>query len=632
MVVMTKLNRWIIVALVGWLMMVAADISSAGLIRVEYLTRSEVNSLFGGTGVTIAATGQFRAGGSSSPEIRVQNGEMNLALPYDQGNLTWDIGGGDNLLSAGFGGSRGGFFGLEATGSGGTNDSAYSLPTIWYNQVLVDISSPISFIDIFGDVNGRSFSLATDPDGIDPDLAYDAALFTFDNAEGTTPVWEMSANMSMTTPFLGLADDDFQANVIAIQNFQVVPEPAPLTPVSATQYMSTRTEANALFSSNGVTVIATGQFRAGGSSSPEIRVQNGEMNLALPYDQGNLTWDIKGGDNLLSAGFGTPELAGAFQLEATGSSNTTDSAYSLPTMWFNQVLVDIDSPISFIDIFGDVNGQSFSLATDPDGIDPDLAYDAILFTFDNTEGTTPVWEMSANMSMTTPFPGLINDDFQANVYLIQNLDAVSDPSSFSIQVLAAAHGVSSVTNVVVPAGGGTNITHMADTYYYVDYSVHVFGNQITTNTYGVGSNVVVETISNVQTNGTITTTFDPYVTTVEQLPHWWLAQYYDHTNDFDSLEGTDTDLDGFDVLAEYISGTIPTNSQSVFAFHSISGHIMQVQSVPGRDYTLWRSSSLLAPEWSAVTSRPGTNAILDLSDPAAPDSSATYQLTVELIP
>jgi len=225
---MTTRNSWMMAALVGWLVAAIAVPAQAGLVSWQYFSTTDgVAYLFNSPGtITTVATGQFRAGGTTSPEIRVQNGDMNLGQPYDQGNLTWDITGGNNSLSAGYGGPLAGDFQLEATGSGGTTDSAISLPTDWFNQVLIDLSSDAIIGSIFGNLNGQNFNLGVDWSTGNTDDNYDAILFTFDNAPGTTPVWEMTADMSMTTLLPGLNENDFMSEVTLFQNIAVVPEPA----------------------------------------------------------------------------------------------------------------------------------------------------------------------------------------------------------------------------------------------------------------------------------------------------------------------------------------------------------------------------------------------------------------------
>jgi hypothetical protein len=224
---MTKKNRLTVVALVGWLVIGnVASVSASLVINWQYInTQADTWSFLSDPDVSVVGTGQFRAGGTTAPEIRVQNGEMDLGQPFDSGDLTWDILGGDNTLLSEFGTATGGNFNLEATGSGGTPDTAYSLPVDWFNQVLFEFDSEVTIASIIGDVNGQVFNLTTDWSTFAPEDRYDAVLFTFDNPIGTTPDFSLSATMSMTTPYPGLADDDFQANTYLIQNVSPVPEP-----------------------------------------------------------------------------------------------------------------------------------------------------------------------------------------------------------------------------------------------------------------------------------------------------------------------------------------------------------------------------------------------------------------------
>ena len=144
---------------------------------------------------------------------------------------------------------------------------------------------------------------------------------------------------------------------------------------------------------------------------------------------------------------------------------------------------------------------------------------------------------------------------------------------YEVDVIATTNGTSSPTNAIVKQGDSTNITHTANQYYFVDNTVHVFGDTTSTNYYGTGSNSVVETLSTVQTNGTISADYSPEVTTTEQLPHWRIAQYYGHTNNFDNLEGTDTDEDGLNLEAEFLYNLNPTvpdyfADEGVFIIHT----------------------------------------------------------------
>jgi hypothetical protein len=54
------------------------------------------------------------------------------------------------------------------------------------------------------------------------------------------------------------------------------------------------------------------------------------------------------------------------------------------------------------------------------------------------------------------------------------------------------------------------------------------------------------------------------------VPLWWLAQYYGPTANFDVVTLSDSDLDGFSTWQEYISDTNPTNAESFLQLNSIS--------------------------------------------------------------
>jgi len=136
---------WTLVAILAFIIFCEMTMASTSF-TWQPVTQAEFGSLLASPDVTVVANGRYRAGGATSPEIRVQNGQMDLGQPFDSGDLTWDIWGANNSLSAGMGGARGGFFGLEATGSGGTSGSASSLPTEWYNHVLIDLSSDTAII------------------------------------------------------------------------------------------------------------------------------------------------------------------------------------------------------------------------------------------------------------------------------------------------------------------------------------------------------------------------------------------------------------------------------------------------------------------------------------------------------
>ena len=79
----------------------------------------------------------------------------------------------------------------------------------------------------------------------------------------------------------------------------------------------------------------------------------------------------------------------------------------------------------------------------------------------------------------------------------------------------------------------------------------------TTNSSANPLEVSVDRAYNLQAN------FLPNLTS-NGTPEVWLAQYYGNTNDFESLDNSDTDEDGHRAWQEYVADTCPTNSKSVF--------------------------------------------------------------------
>jgi hypothetical protein len=100
----------------------------------------------------------------------------------------------------------------------------------------------------------------------------------------------------------------------------------------------------------------------------------------------------------------------------------------------------------------------------------------------------------------------------------------------------------------------------------------------------------------------------------------------------------DPDVDGMSNYAEFIAGTDPTDSQSIFTIKAtVSGSVpgsvlVTLAGHNGRTYGLQRSLSLESPSWSSVlTSGPlGSDQTLILSDPQPPTVMAFYKVIVSL--
>ena len=96
------------------------------------------------------------------------------------------------------------------------------------------------------------------------------------------------------------------------------------------------------------------------------------------------------------------------------------------------------------------------------------------------------------------------------------------------------------------------------------------------------------------------------------LPDDWEVSWFGSVTN--STGGSDSDGDGRTDREEWISGTEPNNSNSVFRAESMDGdRQVGVQTVTGRVYTLYATEDLVSPDWQAVpgkTNIPGTGGLL----------------------
>lgn len=86
------------------------------------------------------------------------------------------------------------------------------------------------------------------------------------------------------------------------------------------------------------------------------------------------------------------------------------------------------------------------------------------------------------------------------------------------------------------------------------------------------------------------------------LPDAWEVTHFGDATV--AVAGTDTDVDGFNNLQEYLLGTDPNDRLSLLSVTSITRHASSLtvvwQSVVGKRYRLMSSESLVAPSWSQV--------------------------------
>lgn len=108
-------------------------------------------------------------------------------------------------------------------------------------------------------------------------------------------------------------------------------------------------------------------------------------------------------------------------------------------------------------------------------------------------------------------------------------------------------------------------------------------------------------------NVTLTATYRTIDSVGDGLPDRWRSEYFggDGTTTFALSESTaDPDGDGADNLAEYIAGTDPNDSKSVFRIEDFavnnSTAAFRFAAVNGRRYTVLSNSDLVSPNWTPV--------------------------------
>ena len=132
----------------------------------------------------------------------------------------------------------------------------------------------------------------------------------------------------------------------------------------------------------------------------------------------------------------------------------------------------------------------------------------------------------------------------------------------NLTLLAAAKGGGVVYggNVWVPLG--TNVMLHAETNQYYRFAGW------TGDTSGADTNQAAINLGMTHAR-TLTACFTPLLATNE-TPLWWLAQIYGHTDNFDVVATSDSDMDGFQAWEEFIADSDPTNQHSLLALTTIT--------------------------------------------------------------
>jgi len=121
------------------------------------------------------------------------------------------------------------------------------------------------------------------------------------------------------------------------------------------------------------------------------------------------------------------------------------------------------------------------------------------------------------------------------------------------------------------------------------------------------------------------------------IPDWWRAQYFGGDGTTTNIPGScatcDPDGDGMNNLAEYLSGTTPTNSTSALRIISVelqpdgSCQILW-NSAPGINYQVWTASDLSTPFSQLSGTIPSAGATTSYTDTSAGGEHKYYNIHV----
>ena len=233
------------------------------------------------------------------------------------------------------------------------------------------------------------------------------------------------------------------------------------------------------------------------------------------------------------------------------------------------------------------------------------------------------WSYASGLTQAPGLSGSSAAGFNLVLNAAADTGLVSGPAPVQLTVFTDGNGtIATPVDGAYSFGASVEVDPVPNTYYsWGNWSGDVPGGQV--------NDDPLQLL--MDQDRTITANFTADLA-VNDVPHWWLAQY-GWTSDFDYWAERDDDGDGKTALEEYLAGTNPTDGNSFFKIASTemdseSGDlVMTWPSVAGKEYYILQSWDLSA--WwrisDAIAATPPMNTYTQAMDT---DPAAFYRVAI----
>ncbi len=199
----------------------------------------------------------------------------------------------------------------------------------------------------------------------------------------------------------------------------------------------------------------------------------------------------------------------------------------------------------------------------------------------------------------------------------------------------AFNELSQVGSVQITTGAGCAWSAASESFWLTILSSSMPGSGSGAVAYSLdrntGRNARTGTLSIAGMTFTVTQAGAPADTNHDGLPDAWQILYFGSISSTNATPGADPDHDGMSNLNEYLSGTIPNNSNSVLKITAFTmaasdqSFQLAFPSLLQRYYQIQQTTDLLHPDWMGYTNAVfGTGTLLPVSGPTVSNAPAMF--------